>query len=277
MSHFFKKCKTFSLAVVILFTTYYGCKQATDGFSELSISYNLLQGTESLPDSLKHLYHQKFSYLGKGAQAFVFVSEDKQYVIKFMRFDHLLPKFLIRAFQFIKHPYIQSRIAKSQREIGEMFNSFHMAQTSLKDYTSVCHFQNKALDIPLKIIDKIGIEHTIEKAPFIIQAYVTPLGSILDHLKEEEALNLIDQVILMTNYRMSCGIRDKDPNLLTNFGLKEGKLIEFDIGRFYKYEKPPIQEDVDREVRHILSVLWPTLITKYPQIQQLLEHKLKSL
>src|SRR5947199_6221017 len=44
---------------------------------------------------LRQIFAQKFTYLGKGAQSYAFVSHDNQYVLKFFKFKHLRPNFLL--------------------------------------------------------------------------------------------------------------------------------------------------------------------------------------
>lgn len=243
--------------VASFFTVSHLCKKATGGFSELSIIGALEQGHSDLPSHLKHLQYQKFYYLGKGAQAFAFLSEDKTTVVKFMRFDHLKPKALIRSLSFISHPYIKERLSKSQRELFELLRSFDFAQQYLNEETQVLHFQKKELKTPLEIYDKIGCRHFIKNAPFIVQKYVPSLETQIKMLDEDSAISIIHQLAHLSKKRMDAGILDKDPNLLTNFGYKDGKLVEFDIGRFYpseKYLKPSVRKE---EFEKICSILWP--------------------
>jgi hypothetical protein len=247
------------------------CKKATDGFSELSIIHTLDEGSCSLPESLKHLENQTFKYLGKGAQSYAFISEDGQYVIKFLRFDHLLPKLAVRLLNFIPHPYIQSRLQKSQRELSELLTSIRIAQNQLSELTLVEHFQTQSLKKPLTIIDRIGICHKIKNAPFVVQLYATPLNSLIDHLTLEEAKNLINQTILFFNKRSSLSIHDKDPNLLTNFGFYQNRLIEFDIGRFYPIVEPLDTLKHKEQLYQIVEMLWPKLLPKYPELKSYLD------
>lgn len=253
------------------------CHKATDGFTINSISHVLEDGSQPLPEDLNFLYNTTFSYLGKGAQAFAFVSSDKKYVIKFIRFDHLLPKPFVRLFQAYNHPYIKLRLARSQREISELLQSFNFAQTHLKQETKVIHFQKKSLDRPLFIIDKIGCAHKIQNAPFIVQHYVPSLGDQIHNLDTENIKIIIDQMFAMARKRHQLGIKDKDPNLLTNFGFCNRTLVEFDIGRFYS---TTIYESIDTRRQELIDIFKPFLnefIEKDSNISSYFEEKLNDL
>lgn len=273
----FKKIIQKTLIASATFGVFFISHQATGGFTVNSITHFLEEGQSPLPSDLSFLYNERFTYLGKGAQAFAFVSSDKKYVIKFIRFDHLLPKPFVRLFKNFDHPYIKFRLDRSKREINELLQSFHFAQNHLKEETQVLHFQKQKLDKPLIIYDKIGCIHKIKDAPFIVQKYIPSLGDQIFDLSLEDQKTLIDQVFALASKRHFLGIKDKDPNLLTNFGFIDHKLVEFDIGRFYStknYENKDIRE---AELLEIFKPFLKHFVNKDPTIQQYLEDKLKNL
>jgi hypothetical protein len=269
---------TFSIAVFtsFFFGSSYFCKKATHNFSVNSITYSLKKGTEDLPADLQSVYNQKFRYLGKGAQAFAFVSEDNKYVIKFLRFDHLLAKPFIRLFSSVPYPYIQTRLQRSDREIKELLSSFEYARKDLNAFTGLYHIQLKALPKPITIIDRLGICHKIKNAPFLIQEFAPSLESQINSISLEDSKEIVNQLFEYFSLRVNLGIFDKDPNLLTNFGFKNHKLIEFDIGRFYPYNREISKIDVTSEMKKALSYIEPSLITKYPELKSYITSKLDN-
>jgi hypothetical protein len=274
---FLKKLIFPSLCITSFFTLASVCKKATKNFSVHSISYFIENSPSPLPDELHFLKNQKFKYLGKGAQAFVFLSEDKKTVIKFIRFDHLRPKPLIKLFSFLPYEFVQKRIQKSKREINELLTSFDFAFDCFKDETKVIHFQKAPLSTPITIIDPLGIEHQIKNAPFLVQAYCTQVESIWDKLSYQEACNLIDHYIAFALKKMDSGVLDEDPNLITNFGLCDNKLIEIDVGRFYPNDsfKTPLAKK--RDLNRILNDLKPALEKKDPSLVEYFSQKLEAL
>lgn len=246
-------------------------------FTELAINHELEKGFSTLPSDLQRLHHQKFRFLGKGSQTFAFVSCDEKYVIKFLRFDHLRPKFFVRFFSFLPLPYIQNRIEKSHREIRELLESFDIARNDLKNETCVIHFQTKKLQSPLYLIDPMGLTHKISRAPFLIQPYAEPLKDHLDSLSESELKMIIDQFIEYLSKRIDLNIYDKDPNLFTNFGILDKKLIQFDIGRFYKMPNSKTLEEKKEEIRWVASQIWPHTESKFPWLKDYFEQRLQQL
>jgi hypothetical protein len=271
-----KLTKSLSLSALCA-GVFYSCHIATGGFTIHSITYPLEKGVSALPDELQFLHNERFYYLGKGAQAFAFVSSDKKYVIKFIRFDHLLPKPFVRLFKDINHPYIKFRLNRSEREIKELLQSFSFAQNELKNDTEVLYFQKHKLDKPIVIYDKIGCIHKINNAPFIVQKYIPSLGDQIYHLENEDQKALIDQVFSLACKRFSHGIKDKDPNLLTNFGFVDHKLVQFDIGRFYSTKNYQNMDIRENELKDIFKPFLEHFIKKDPSIKQYFDEKLKQL
>ncbi len=254
----------------------YLCKKATHGFNCHKISGPLLSTTTPLPLDLEPLQNQKLIYLGKGAQAFVFVSEDKKYVVKFLRFDHLLAKPLIRALGFLPHPYIQQRLNKSKREIQGLLESFELAHGPLFAFTQTLHLHFDSLEKPLHLIDRLGIAHQLKNAPFVIQPYARPFYDGLKGFSDEEIKDVIHQLVLLLKTRFEQGIYDDDPNLETNFGFIDSKLVEFDIGRFEKtdrYRQLKVQIDDARSLAEPLKI-W--LMEHRPHLNAYLEDQLSK-
>jgi hypothetical protein len=277
MNFYLKKLLFPTLFVLSFFTLSSVCKKATKNFSVLSISHSLENTQAPLPQELEYLKNQKFTFLGKGAQAFVFLSEDKKTVIKFIRFDHLLPKPLIRLFSFIPHPFIQKKIDKSNREISELLASFNTAFEHFQDETCVLYFQKNPLPYSLSIVDPLGIEHKIQKAPFLIQSYAEPIENIWKKTSIETAKDIVDQYFSFCLKKMDHHILDEDPNLITNFGLSNGKLIEIDVGRFYKSEKYLTNEAKKQDLQRMLDDISLSLVQKDPELIQYFQNKIDGL
>lgn len=255
---------------------YFGSRKALDGFSELHIHYPLEKTVQPLPDHLSDLYEKKFHYLGRGNQFYAFVSSDYKYVIKFIRFDHLKPKLPIRIFQFIPHPYITTRLARANFFFERIFTSIDCTLTYLTDITGTLHFQRHPLDKPLICFDRLNIVHKIKNAPFVVQKFSPKLESVINNLNQEELKILVDEIITLQKRRFDLGIEDGDPKITTNFGFKDLKLTQIDIGQFskinYSFDKAA---RIDR-VRRILHRINPILL-KYSGMDDYVEAALERL
>ena len=52
-------------------------------------------------NQLKKIFSQKFRYLGKGCQSYVFASDDGAYVLKFVKYQRFRPQVWLDYFEFI--------------------------------------------------------------------------------------------------------------------------------------------------------------------------------
>src|ERR1700722_4859365 len=78
---------------------------------------------------LASILSQKFHYLGKGAQSYVFSSADHQYVLKFFKFKHLKPNWLTDILPAI-FPFVHYRdheISRKQKKLHAVFAGYHLA------------------------------------------------------------------------------------------------------------------------------------------------------
>src|ERR1700733_5386666 len=90
------------VVTVIVFFSIRAYYRWTDDFRLANITYDLPYNPqwETFPSpeeyaQLASLLKQTFTYVGKGAQAYAFVSKDRKYVIKFFKFKHLKPNSLL--------------------------------------------------------------------------------------------------------------------------------------------------------------------------------------
>lgn len=272
------KFLTQALTFAICFSSiYFISKHSLDGFSELNIHGFKEEKVKPLPEEFTHLYSQTYHYLGKGNQFYAFVSSDYKYVIKFIRFDHLRPKLPIRLLKYIPHPYITSRLERAQVFHDRLFKSIDCTFTYLSDMTGALHFQKNPLDRPLICFDKLNIMHKIKNAPFIIQHYSPKLESVLYTLNQNELKALVDEIVTLQKRRFDLGIEDGDPKITTNFGFKDLKLTQIDIGQFSKTNQPFDKETRINKVTKIIKRIRPFLEKNDPGMHEYIENCLQRL
>src|SRR5437868_4094151 len=91
-------CKEICVLLTVIVALYGGGRlyfYLTDGFAIENITsqypYDVKRETRSITQAEQQQIHsilsQKFSYLGKGCQSYVFVSEDDNYVLKFFKYQ----------------------------------------------------------------------------------------------------------------------------------------------------------------------------------------------
>ncbi len=227
------------------------CYKKTDGFALTKIlstfafnpDWECPSSSQIDADHLEKILNQPFHYLARGAQSYVFVSEDDNTVIKFFRLNHLCTPPWLAAFHLplTLQPYKISKMLEKRTSVNRDFQSYKIAFEEMKEETGLLYMHlNKTSHLKkhLKIIDKIGIAHDLDldNMEFLIQKKATLFYPTLEKLIKTEgetaAKEAISALIELLVSRCQKGIFDKDPDLNTNFGFLDKHPIQIDIGRF---------------------------------------------
>lgn len=200
--------------------------KATDGFALQNIqpapfSHDAL--APALTDEAKALLNQTFTYFAKGGQCYVFLGDDGTTLLKVFKFQHMRVPFLVD----FSGLYEKKRERK-RAVFLEAIHSTALAMRRLKSETGLLGVHlGPSSDLPkrLTLVDKLGINHTVnpKELYFILQERAMPLST--DLRVARLAMDLVESL-------SKKGIVDKDPNFETNFGLLDGRVIQFDVGRF---------------------------------------------
>jgi hypothetical protein len=232
------------------------CHHQTAGFTVGRITAELPFQAEAEAPALA-VFDQPFFYLDKGAQCYVFISEDRTHVLKFFRLHRLsppwwMPHFKLPSFLEAKR---QAVLDICQDRLSRHFDSYKLAFERLKDESALVYIHlNKTdcLQKQLIIVDKLGIRHPInlDDMGFILQKRADLMYPTFEKWmaqdEGEKAKTAIDQILALLKKRCERGIYDKDPNLATNFGFIEGEAIQIDVGRFRLRKQEPVQTEIIR-------------------------------
>ncbi len=236
------------LAAALLFFSSRVYYRLTDDFRLANITFEMPANPEwdipslSLPEQhlMRLILEQPFSYIGKGGQSYVFASADGQYVIKFFKFKHLRPNWLVEALPeigFLKE-YKESNIARKKRLIQGVFSGYRVAYEKHRSESGILFLKlNPQAGIYVTLHDKLGRKHhvNLEKIPFIIQEKARPTRDII-----EAALNVGDlalvkqrmrQIVALYHAEYTKGIVDRDHGILHNTGFVGEKPIHLDVGK----------------------------------------------
>jgi len=170
-------------------------------------------------------FNGTYSYLGKGGQSYVFVSEDGRSVLKLMRSSKLKLK--------------QSKIEAQEKLLRETLLSYDIANRYFKEETGIIHTHlSPGGSGQIRIKDKLGICHTLDARhyPYIIQEKAMlvkeKIAQSMDEGDVEKARLTIRSLFALLKARSEKGIEDGDPNLIKNFGFCGDRPIQIDPGRF---------------------------------------------
>lgn len=220
---------------------------------------------------------QKYRYFGKGGQCYAFFSEDGKYVIKFFKqkcykiplWHHFIP------IPFVFDRYKEKKRLKRLDKIQRDFFSYKVAFEDLQDITGLLYVhlnQTQDLKRSVAIIDLLNIEHRLDldKFDFILQRRADMIYPTLARLIEEKdsdhSKQIIDQVVNLIVHRCKKGYEDWDPNVRTNCGLLNDRVIKIDVGRFIANENMKSKEMCRSELVRITSPFKEWLKNKDPDL-----------
>ncbi len=242
------------------------CQNFTEGFTLSKISTTFLKEGISTVDETQLL--QPYHYFAKGGQSYVFLSEDGKYVLKLPRSSRLNKyKFISRIFP---HEKLRKRALAEEGLLKAALQSHQIAFEHLKRETGLVSIHlttTTELKEPLKIVDKVGITHTIDPNlhPFIIQKKVTGVKEKIEQLMNEQQFNQAEDrlrdLFTLIGITKGKGIEDEDPNLVKNFGFSSDTPIQIDTGRFRFSPSQRIDRIANskEDLQHWINANYPTL------------------
>lgn len=229
-----KRFVFFCLFVFALFLLPAAFKRLTCGFKvakmELKTSYRA--GWDVSQDmsheEVSKILSQDFVYLDRGAQCYVFASQDGQYVLKIFRFDSgIVNAFMKKTLKKEKVDALFDAcilaFERARQETGVLFLHLNTTQNLFP------RFRAKG---PLGQEIALNLDHF----RFVIQKRAEPFRESL--LKEIRASNTaaverkINSFLSLISSRVDKGIRNSDPSLSRNFGFLGDTALEIDFGNY---------------------------------------------
>jgi hypothetical protein len=248
------------LFILVLFLAagafFYQKAISVEGFSEDKIASTLpVYPQWTIPAAaesaqIKEILGSRFKFLGEGAQAFAFESQDGKYVLKFFKMrrfspstaDYLCPHVVRRRLKNLRWVFNGYKIAYDhfRQDTGLVF--IHLAKT---DYLK----QNAC------IVDDKGQEHQIDldKTEFVLQEKAELLFDRLAKLQkagdQQGMQKSIAAVLELVKRRIDKGYADRDRGVSNNYGFVGDRAIQLDIGRLYKGVKEGQFEHVQQRIQ----------------------------
>lgn len=231
-------------------------------------------------DKIYQILNQNFTYIGKGHQAFVFASDDEEYVLKFFRFRRLKPSVLTD--YLVAIPFIGSYFAhleqKRLHRIEKLFTGYQVAYDYDRENTGMVYTHLNStlfLNRRINVKDRFGFTHIInlDDVFFAIQqrAYSTKevLVRLLNQGDVETAKLRIRQLFDLYIDEYQHGVFDQDHNIIHNTGFTQDRPIRLDIGQLKRDEdikNPEVyQKDLQKLVNRRLA---PWLRKYYPDFSE---------
>ncbi len=192
---------------------------------------------------------QKFTFLGEGAQAIAFQSEDKKYVLKVFKMRRFTPSFTDQLC-----PHV---VRRRLRNLHWVFNGYKNAYQDLRKDTGLVWIhlaKTNTLHQILTLLDHDGNEHRIDAdaTEFVIQEKAELIFDRLSRLQREgkttEVQKAIASIHALVQHRIDMGYADRDKAVSNNYGFVGDRPIQLDIGRLYKGHKARQLEHVQNRI-----------------------------
>lgn len=198
-------------------------------------------------EELLKILDQPFSYYSKGNQVSVFLSKDKEYVLKLFRYKTSLFPALQKFKNLSKYRGVprNSFWVKTEKTL----NAAHLACTEGKDFTGAiyCHLNlSKEPFLPkiLLHVKKRKIELSLDTTRFVLQKRAEAFKETLLKAKNDpqKMHQCIDSFVLLILSRTNQNIRNSDPNIAPNFGFLDKRAVEIDFGNYQKVTRTKEQQ-----------------------------------
>jgi hypothetical protein len=259
------------IAILIVWLGIYAYNQVTDGFS-------IRQMTSSLPScpqfevslstekkaELQVLLDQKFYYLGKGCQFYVFESEDGKFVIKFLKHKHLRPFTWLNSIPMPEkwRAMSNAKIARRQERVERLFSSCKLAYEKMPHETGLLFIhlnRTPTLEKTINLFDKMGCKHAIDvdSYEYVIQYKAVTVKNVFSSVQEKDISARVAQLVNLVLARCEKGIGDRDRSFVQNvaFAAEDDRAIFVDIGQFYEepllMQKEEQQKDLNRRLNNL--------------------------
>lgn len=214
---------------------------------------------------------QKFTYLARGSQAFAFVSEDNQYVLKLFKQHKWHPGHILGYIPLPFNPYYKKYLARQGKQQA-VLSSCKAALLHVKEDTGVlyAHLNPTPLRVAkVNLIDKHGKSWVLDlgKSCFLVQKkadlFYPHIQSLMAKDDVEGAKYAITSILKLLDRFIDLGVFENNAILRKNFGFINNEAMQFDIGKF-KFD--PSRKPDKSEIRVISKNFHKWIGKNYPEL-----------
>ena len=222
---------------------------------------------------------QKFTYLARGSQAFAFVSEDGQYVLKLFKQHKWQPSHILGYIPLPFNPYYKKYLVRQGKQQA-VLSSCKAALLHVKEDTGVlfAHLNPTPLNVPaMNLIDKHGKSWTLDlgKSCFLLQKkadlFYPHIQALMAKGDVEGAKYAITSILKLLDRFIDLGVFENNAILRKNFGYINNEAMQFDIGKFkFDASRKPDKS----EIRVISKNFHKWIGKNYPELLMHFDEKL---
>jgi hypothetical protein len=202
-------------------------------FSIQSVTIPGLPAQEQPTPNGDALFDKPFTYLDRGHQSYVFLSDNKEYVLKF--FDARS----IKRYGYIPFLTLDDS-ARTERRLNDLLNGYRIAWEKDRENCGLLYVQfapNPIMKATATLQDRFGFVHRIDLStvPFVVQkAAVTTRATLNQLLGSDDvatAKERLGAIVDMYFDEYAKGVYDRDRNYIDNTGFIGSQPMRMDAGR----------------------------------------------
>jgi len=233
-----KIVKFFLIALAVVAVERF-CHWQTDGFRLAKVSVQRTHPFEYPADFPPASIEQKFTFLGSGTQAYAFLGEDGETILKLFKQYH--GNFSTDLIAALPETIGKTFLEKRDRRLGHILGSAQIAAEMLPEGTGVIYAHLAQTEMGLgtiEIIDKLGMSRSLDldNTLFVLQKRAELVPDRLHRLfsigQVQEAVKQMKSLVHLIESRSMQGIKNKDGNVLRNSGFLGDQPVEIDVGSY---------------------------------------------
>lgn len=211
-----------------------------------SFQYSKTASKEEL-QKLQGIFSQPFYHLIEGERCYVFLSQDKEYVIKFFKMKKLTPKYWLN---YIPFPWLEKlrmyKVRGRERARHETFGGFKAAFEEFRYQTDLLFmhlFCTDWLKTKLEVIDREGRSHQIplDTVPFILKkkAFLIPeyINEFVSQGKNKEAVTSLLLLLDLIRDFTQRGLVNENDSIIEDYGFIADKAVCINSGYILPHEE----------------------------------------
>lgn len=235
-------------------------------------------------EELDQLFNRSFTFFGKSHHAYLFLSEDHKYVLKFLK-RGTLPKSWLSYIPLSFNRYYQEYRQK-QEEQKKVFTAYKTAFMEFKDETGLIYMHinpTHTLNKKISIFDKNGKAYFVEldKASFYVQKRAQLIYPRIAELMRrgdiDRAKQIITSVFSLIDHLGKKGVCDHDLSLYKNFGLIDNKAVQLAISTLQIDHSYALSASYKRDIPIISAPFRRWIQKNYPVLLGHFDEKLNEI
>lgn len=239
---------------------------------------------EESQKQVEKILSQKFTYYSKGSQAYVFISADGDYVLKFFKQHKLEPTSWLAYLPWIDTDAKKEYLFR-KKKAENTFQACKLSYELFQEQTGLIyiHLTPSPLSTKVTLSDKREKIHHVNlgKTSFLLQKkaeLIYPrINTLMKERNENGAKQVIDNVLSLLDYLGAAGVVDNDPILRKNFGLIQDRALQIDTGKLKIDPVSKEQKLYKKSLRNITTSFRKWIALNHPTLTEHFEQRVEQL